>query len=311
MARADDPYAVLGVPHDASPEDIKRAFRKLAKELHPDVAGHSPEKLARFNAVRHAYETLSDPDRRRQHDRRRAPDPGFGRAPPPGSPRGRPTAQGVDLDLEDIFGDFGRADDFGFGRAASPGRRPLRPQPGRDVHVSVDVAASLVAGGGTVSVAYQRLKRIDGGEVLGRFDEVQLLRVPPGVRTGDELRVAKLGDFGLHGGPPGDLVATVRVVGGEPRPAAPETDPAVVVVDIGVGEAVLGGQVRVPTPTGAVRVTVPPGTSSGTRLRVRGRAAGGADLFAEVRIVVPRTLDDESRRLIERFAQLNPRVEEA
>lgn len=310
MARADDPYAVLGVPLDASPEEIKRAFRRLAKELHPDVAGHSPEKLARFNLVRDAYETLSDPERRRQHDRRRAPDPGFGRSPPPGSPRGRPTAQGMDLDLEDIFGDFGRADDFGFGRAAPSGRRPLRPQPGRDVHVSVDVAASLAASGGTVCVAYQRLKRIDGGEVLGRYDEIHLLRVPPGVRTGDELRVAKLGDFGPHGGPPGDLVATVRVVG-EERPAAPAADPAVVVVDIGVGEAMLGGQVRVRTPTGAVRVTVPPGTSSGTRLRVRGRGPGGSDLLAEVRIVVPRTLDEESRRLIERFAQLNPRVEEA
>lgn len=299
MPTAADPYATLGVPRTADADEIKRAFRALAKSLHPDVVGDDPARLERFKQVREAYETLSDPDRRARWDRLYArPDPGFGRP----TPRGK----GNDLDLDDIFADFGKApeprtDDFGFGRSAAGRTRAPRPQPGRDVHVSVDVPEAVARAGGTVTVRYQRVRRADRTAVLGRYEEIHDLRVPPGTAAGAELRVPKLGDAGVDGGPPGDLVCSVRVVG---------ATEAVVPVEIGVGEAVLGGQVRVVTPTGPVRISVPPGTSSGARLRIRGRGAGGGDVLAEVRIVVPRSIDEESRRLMQRFAELNPHVEE-
>jgi DnaJ-class molecular chaperone len=145
--------------------------------------------------------------------------------------------------------------------------------------------------------------------------------VPPGTRHGQTLRVEKMGDAGLHGGPYGELVADVRIVGSPPpkdpgRMKMPRREddagaPDVLRVDIGVVEALLGGRVTVQTPAGPVRVAIPAGTSSGTRMRLRGKGTPNgdgtpADLVAELRIVVPKSLDDESRRLIERFGELNP-----
>jgi DnaJ-class molecular chaperone len=198
--------------------------------------------------------------------------------------------------------------------------------------VKVDVPAGIAMRGGLVTVTYPRLARGGEGHALTTIDELHELRVPPGVREGEALRVERLGHAGPNGGPHGDLVATVHIVGPRPGQAAPgdaegargprmrmprgnevhsEGDFDVLRFDVGVVEAILGGRVEVETPQGRVRVTVPPGTSSGTRLRLRGRGNAGADgaardLYAEVRIVVPAAVDDESRELIERFGQLNP-----
>lgn len=353
---SDDLYAILGVSKDASTQDIKKAFRLLARECHPDVAGADPAKLEKFKKIREAYEVLSDPVQRARYDRRgeRRTGPFVGSfwnrsgvnvqaEPPAGGRSGRP---GNDLDLEDIFNDFGGVGDFGFGRTKAPpppprrpgapppppraeARPPQAPAPGRDVALPVEVPADTADVGGTVTVRYQRLRRADDGRTLYRYDELYDLRVPPGTRSGDTLRVVNMGDAGANGGPYGELVCDVRVVGSrkepprmkmprrEEAPAGAEAAPAdgeTVRVDVGVAEAILGGRVQIPTPTGLVRVTIPPGTSSGTRMRLRGRGNPGADgapadLFAEVRIVVPRELDEESRRLIERFAELNPSVE--
>jgi curved DNA-binding protein len=387
-----DLYELLGVAKDASVQDIKRAFRVLARECHPDVAGNDPAMAEKFKKVREAYEVLSDPVQRARYDRRgeRRANPfadmwnrgsvnvGAG-GPPPGGAR---TAAN-DLDLEDIFNDFG-VGDFGFtgqtrGQPGSPPRRPTppppahgargrdprassgpppraaraTPTPGRDIPLAVDVPADIAMRGGTVAVAYPRLRRADDGRTLYRYDELYDLKVPPGTHHGETLRVPGMGDAGMDGGPFGDLVVDVRVTGraadarsagaraagagvreagagwdpdgrddGAPaggrmkmprREAAAEGESRadVVRVDVGVVEALLGGRVAVETPGGPVRVSIPPGTSSGTRLRLRGRGPAGpdgtpGDLFAEVRIVVPKDLDDESRSLIERFAVLNP-----
>ena len=157
------------------------------------------------------------------------------------------------------------------------------------------------------------------------------VRIIPGTREGEVLRERGLGDAGPWGGAYGDLVARVRLVGNDaatqPPPARPAAknmadekvadekvadEPAVnpssdhVDLDISIPEAVLGGRVTLQTPQGKVRLTIPPGTSSGARMRLKGKAAEGADLYVVLRIVVPRGLDDESRDLIEQFARLNP-----
>lgn len=344
-----DLYGVLGVTKDASAQDVKKAFRALAKELHPDVAGNDPAKAARFREVATAYETLGDPEKRAAYDRmrtRRAQP--RGRTWPGGfdfggdQPRQRPPPPQGDLDLEDIFTDF-NASDFGFGNRGPKGGPRTEPRPGRDITVGVDVPGHVATRGGTVTVSYTRLKRVESGSTLIRVDELTDLRIPPGTNHGDTLRLERMGDAGENGGVYGDLVADVHIVAGEdpfarrgdprgsgpppwepPPPSGPrmrfggktpgEAQEPAQVVDITIGEAVLGGRIPVETPTGTVRIAIPAGTSSGTRFRVRGKGPPGpggtpTDLLAEVRIVVPKDLDDESRRLIERFAELNAKVD--
>ncbi len=380
MSGATDYYGLLGVARDATEKDIKRAFRALAKECHPDVAGDDPAKTERFKSLRAAYDVLVDPVKRaaydRRLDRRSNPSPFFGShwkhagKPADATSAARPSAN--DLDFEDIFNDFGGLD-FGFGKKGgpAPGTRPgaapppppnptgdgwyrqttsrpagrSRPdapggdqprpppsEPGDDVKLRVDVPASVAMRGGQVTVNYPRRIRASDQRSLVSIDELYELRVPPGVREGEVLRVERMGNAGPGGGPHGDLVATVHMVGPRPGQAAPgdaegargprmkmpghdevvaEGDIDVLRFDVSVVEAILGGRVEVATPQGRVRVTVPPGTSSGTRLRLRGKGTQGADglprdLFAEVRIVVPAEVDEESRRLIEQFARLNP-----
>jgi curved DNA-binding protein len=343
-----DLYEILGVSKDATPQDIKKAFRAVARECHPDVAGHDAAKLDRFKRAKDAYDVLADPAARARYDRRNQPRTGGpfvgshwqqggvrvntgGRNPAGGAPSSKANN---DLDLEDIFNDFGGVD-FGFGgptrgqpsRGSPPPRPPPpkreRPEPGRDLSVAVDVPWEVAEMGGTVGIRYSRLRRADDGRTLYNYDELYDLKVPPGTRHGQTLRVEKMGDAGLHGGPYGELVCDVRVVGAPPKDQGRmkmprrEEEPTgdVLRVDISVTDAILGGRVTVQTPAGPVRVAVPAGTNSGTRMRLRGKGAPGADgtpgdLVAELRIVVPKTLDEESRRLIERFAELNPMVED-
>ena len=350
---AEDLYSILGVPKDASTQDIKKAFRQLALECHPDVAGDDPVKLERFKKIRSAYEVLSDPAQRARYDqrgeRRSGPFLGsmWGRSAEPGhSPKPPPQ----DLDLEDLVSSFGQGfdqPDFGFGGRPRPGAQPHgarpqspppRTQPGRDIHVSVDVPEEVARNGGTVTVNYRRLRRGDDGAGLFPYEEIHDLKVPPGTILGTELRVKGMGDAGQSGGPYGELVCEVRIIQGArhagrmkmPRRDHPgegggtdsrsgahseiHSDPEAMPVRVGVVEAILGGRIEVVTPQGTVKITLPPGTDSGTRLRLRGKGHAGVggtpnDLYVEIKIVVPKRLDEESRRLIERFGELNPEGE--
>lgn len=417
-----DYYETLGVTRDATPDQIKKAFRKLARSCHPDVAGDDPEAARRFDRVRRAYETLSDPESRKAYDnrgkrrrRRRWTEDGYrmpggfyvqrdgtgsmgGSAPPrPGrnptrTPRSRAHPSNG-MDLNDIFGDFGfgaetnrpktqggASRDSGGGSSprgstgsGSSGPPPDNRQtyghrdkqgdrtgsPGSDISMSVDVPARTAARGGVVTLEYPRLRLTEDGRSVGRYDEIHDLRLPPGARSGMSVRVPRMGNAGTDGSV-GDLVCDLRVVAdaetearptvdarqsgpqgfssvggapylspGAPRSArsrsrarqpvppppvaespapapAPPAEGDELVLDISIVDALLGGRIPVETPSGTVRLTVPPGTSGGTRFRLRGRGLRGVDLYARARIVVPKTLDAESRSLIERFASLNP-----
>ena len=301
-----DPYGVLGVPRDADEKAIKQAFRKLARELHPDVAGADEAKAARFRKVRAAYELLMDPARRARHDRLRwrvEGQPFSGRAPRGGT---------NDIGLEDIFGDHGGFVDFGFGRGpAKAGRPPPQartrrpepkareperpaPEPGDDVQADVEVPRGVAARGGLVSLRYVRRVRADGRHELHGVEELHELRVPGGTVDGDLLRVERLGHAGAHGGRYGDLVARVRLVGPAPRV---ETSEVAVPVEV----ALLGGRVEASCPGGTVRLSIPPGTSGGTLLRVRGKGAGGAD--HQLRVVVQVPADAAGRAALARALQ--------
>lgn len=211
---------------------------------------------------------------------------------------------------------------------------PNGERPGGDVHTRADVPADIARDGGSVTVTYRRLRRSDDGRSVQRHDEIHELRIPPGTADGATLDVPRMGHASLGIGGTGALLVEIRVVAARepgrmkmpprppsatPRQATPSgagASPAashlgtatdtVTVVDIGVRTAILGGEIRVPVASGEVRVVVPPGSSSGTRLRLRGRGRAGGDVVAELRILVPSQVDDEARRLLEAFAARTP-----
>lgn len=332
---SQDYYRVLGLPRDATPDEVKRAFRQIARECHPDVAGEDPAAAERFKQAREAYEVLIDPEARARHDRRGTAPPGgrsffhafyeaTGRngprtASPPGNPAADRSRTGSEsLDLEDLFNDFG----FGAGHVraratgAAAAQAPRTPRAGEDVHLDLEVPASLARRGGSRTVEYRRLQRLDtwtpGSPHPGVLEVVDLaqVRILPGTEDGAVLREHGRGHAGVHGGPYGDLVVRIVLVDDGPEPAV-EDAVEELVLDVTIAEAVLGARIELDTPGGRVRLGIPPGTSSGTRLRLPRKGRPGvsgepSDLLVVTRIVVPRVLDDESRTLIERFAELNP-----
>ncbi len=278
-----DPYTILGVERGASEAEIKKAYRKLAKELHPDKNKDNPKATARFSEVTQAYDLLTDADKRARFDRGEIDGDGN-----PAAPFGYGGGQqggfqpsgfgGGDADMSDIFeglfGGAGRRGGGGFsGGFGGFGRRPA-PK-GANVAYRLAVAFEDAA-----KLAPQRITLRDGKTID--------LKLPAGVETGTQMRLGGKGEEGPGG--PGDAIVTIEVqphrfyerVGDDIRVDLPVT----------LTEAVLGGQVRVPTPDGAVMLTVPKGSSSGKVLRLKGRAfhrkAGGrGDLLVTLMVELP------------------------
>ena len=314
---ADDFYQTLGVKRDAPQEEIRKAYRKLARENHPDRKQGDEAAAKRFKEVGEAYSVLSDPEKRKQYDR-------FGKdfkhagGFPGGGAGGFPGGRQVDLgdlfgegfDLGDLFGGLGgggRGGRYGGGPQGRPGGRSARPRRGGDVRTEVAVPLDTVATGGEVELTLDR----DGKT------ERLTVKVPAGVNDGGTLRLARQGQPGFGGGEAGDLLVTVRVA------AHPyyRRDGADLLVDVPVtpAEAALGARVDVPTPAvkdepgGPVTLTLPAGIGGGRKLRLRGRglpdrAGGRGDLYAVVKIVVPAALSDEQRGLYERLRESDPDV---
>ncbi|ETK30505.1 DnaJ C-terminal domain-containing protein [Microbispora sp. ATCC PTA-5024] len=303
-----DFYEALGVPRTASRDEIQRAYRKLARAYHPDV-NKDPGAEDRFKEGSEAYEVLSDPETRRRYDAfgpdfRQVPegtDPaawararagaGAGRAWAPGGEEVRfSTGEGVDLG--DLFGDL-----FGGRRAAGRGWGPM---PGADQEAELPL---------TVEEAYRGGRRTITLPGRGPLE----VSIPGGVAGGQRIRLAGQGGRGGGGGPPGDLYLVVRIAA-HPRYRVEGRD-IHVRLPLTPWEAALGATVAVDTPGGEAKVKVPPGTSSGRRLRLRGQGMPNprgtpGDLLAEAMIMVPRTLGDEERGLYERLARVsgfNPR----
>jgi DnaJ-class molecular chaperone len=283
-----DYYEVLGVSRNASEADIKKSYRKLARQHHPDRNPGDKQAEARFKEVQEAYDVLSDKNKRTQYDRFGFAGPG-GQGPfrAEGGGPGNFEFQGVNPeDLASIFAAFGGGGgDLGsmFGQRGRGRRRTARPPESVEAEVAIPFLKAAL--GGTVSLS------VDGREID--------VRVPAGVEEGKKLRLAGQGPGG------GDLLVRIKV---EPHPYfRREGKDVVLEVPVSISEAVLGAKVDVPTLDGThLTVKVPPGTSSGARLRLRGKGIAGGDQFIEIKIVVPKASDERSRELIEEFARLNP-----
>jgi len=296
-----DYYEDLGVPRDASQEDIRAAHRRLARQYHPDV-NKEPGAEDRFKEISEAYEVLRDPEKRERYDRLGA---NWRAGQDVSGSSGFEGFGGAGGGFEDVRVDFGGAGDFSDffdGLFGGRGRRSGRggfgggfSTRGADQEAVLELSLEEAARGGR--------RRISLGG--GRDFEVE---IPPGVHDGQRIRLAGEGGGGIGGGPSGDLFLRVRV-----RPDKRfriEGDDVYTDVLVAPWEAALGAQVEVPTPTGSAQVTVPHGSSCGRKLRLRGEGLGGGDLYAVVQIRVPKTLSGQERELFERLAEVsdfNPR----
>lgn len=282
-----DFYAILGVPKGASEAEIKKAYRKAAKDNHPDRHPGNAAAEKRFKEMGEAYSVLSDPEQRKQYDGVRAMGGGgprfqaggaggagfedaFGGVFNGGSARG----QGFEDILGGLFGGFNRG-----------------PQKGNDVAAATEVSFRQAAEGATVTLG------MEGGRVS--------TRLPAGVADGQKIRLRGKGRAGSHGGPPGDLILTVHV--SKHKVFTVDGKNLRMSLPVSFDEAVLGATVEVPTLSGErVKVKVAPGTSSGTTLRVKGKGISGkdgvGDLLVRVDVHVPTKLSKAAREAIQAFA---------
>jgi DnaJ-class molecular chaperone len=295
--RPRDYYEVLGVPRTATQKDIKSAFRKLARQYHPDVTGNDPEATRKFKEINEAHEVLADPEKRKRYDNPE-PEPSFG-----GGDGGFQYRTVDPEDLEDLFGSDSPFSDFfneRFGGAARPARGFASvPLAGEDVEGETSISLEEAYRGTTRKV---RLRTDQGSR------EVEV-KIPPGIRDGARVRVAGQGGRGANGGPAGDLYIRVHI---EPHPQfRRDGDDLHVKVAVPLATALLGGEVTVPTVKGTrVALKVPPETQNGTRLRLRGlgmprrRGSVNGDLYAEVDVRLPLPLTPEMHRLAEQIREL-------
>ena len=305
-----DPYSVLGVGKTASEDDIKKAFRKQAKVLHPDRNKTDPKAKDKFAELNSAYEILGDGKKRKQFDageidaegKPRAPfGAGFGGArsgraggfsggPFGGAGFGGGGFGGHGFDASDIFADFFRS---GAGDARAKKRGP---EPGPDIKVVAKITLAESLTGTTTRVSLP----------TGRTIEV---KVPAGVTEGKVIRLKRQGHASPAGGAPGDAFVTIHIA--QDLRFQVDGKNLKVRVQIPLEDAVLGGRVRVPTLEGAVELSIPPYSSSGQTLRLRGKGVpaedGAGDLLATLEVTIPKEPDLELEMLMKRWRDRKPR----
>ncbi len=292
-----DYYAILGIARSASADEVKAAYRKLARKYHPDVSKEKDAE-ARFKEVAEAWSTLKDADKRAAYDQLGRHAEGEDIRPPPDWSRhfgaGDGAAAGFDdLDLSDLFAAFG-------GGAARGGRAAGHtPRKGSDYEAAVEISFDQAFHGAELELDFGVLEYDEEGTAR-RVPHPVRVRIPRGVTDGQTLRVPGRGGKGLRSGAPGDLYLDLRVRA-HPRFRADGQD---LYIDLPLApwEAVLGTSVELPTPAGKVMLKVPAGTRAGQRLRLAGRGiaradAAAGDLYASVQIVVPTHASEREREL--------------
>lgn len=350
-----DLYIVLGLARDASLDDIKRAYRKLARKYHPDINPGDGRAAAHFRQIAQAYETLSDPGRRQLYD-----------SGEPGAPvfESRTVGfEGFDFSITVSDADAPTFGDLFSEVWAERAARDRGPERGADLHHALRIPFELAVRGGqrTVTVTRQAACQTCGGSGAARAavrecahcqgtgavrsarghmvfsrpcvpcrgtgrqpdgpcracaghplvmrTENLTLQIAPGVTDGARIQVSGHGHAGRHGGEPGDLCVTLQV---EPHPLfTRDGDDLHLVLPIAVHEAALGARIDVPSLDQPVRLRIPPGTQSGQRFRLRERGAPSVrdgrrgDLIVDVRLMLPRVLDERSKELLREFGRLN------
>ena len=295
MATTQTPYQVLGVKPDASADEIRKVYRKLAKEFHPDLNPGKPEAEARFKAISAAYDLLSDPDKRARYDRGEIDESGaerpqrnYYRGHAEGAEGRRYQPEGeMDLsDLEDLFAAFGSAGR----RRRGHGAEGFRAR-GADRHFTLTVDFITAATGGKQRISLAPDEWLD-------------VTIPPGIEDGQVLRLRGKGDPGFGGGGAGDALIEVH---GAPHPLfRRDGDNILLELPVSLAEAVLGGRISVPTVTGPVTMAIPKGSDTGSQLRLRGKGIqkkkNPGDAIVTLKVVIGHSGDPELAEFLEKWA---------
>lgn len=301
MAQTPDYYKTLGVPRDAKPEEIKKAFRKLARKHHPDAGGDE----AKFKEINEAYEVLSDEKKRAMYDQygtaneHQIPYGGSWQGAAGGNPFGDAGFGSWADILESMrHGEGAFGTEWNFGGFGSQQRAP-QPQKGADKTVSMTV---------TFDEAFRGCeKRIKIGKKGTTEKETLTIKIPAGAVDGGRVRLKGRGAQGINGGPAGDLLVTIKIA--EHPLFTREKENVLITVPVTFPEAVLGSQVVVPAPDGSkVRIKIPAGTQDGTVLTVKGKGAPklgktgeiGA-LKIKIKVVIPKEVNKEQKEALEAF----------
>ena len=324
---AEDYYKTLGVSRDASPAEIQKAYRELARKYHPDLNPDDKSAKKKFQKVQAAFDVLNDPEKREMYDRYGSSFETMGAGGPQGThtwrawPGGGAAGAGAagagfnpeDIDFSQFFGErFGQEGPGGLGdiftqfrRAAGQKGQKGGARRGSDIRHELQIPFNTAVGGGEVQIAVQRSS--------GKTETIAV-KIPPGIEEGKRIRIRGQGEPAPRRGTPGDILLTIHVA---PHPLFKRRGNDLEVrVPVTLAEAAAGAKIDIPTPRGTVALKVPAGTSSGTRLRVKGHGAAPkngtpGDLFAEIQIVLPRGLSEADRQAIREidghYAQ-NPRT---
>ena len=334
MADKRDYYEVLGVQKGASEDEIKKAYRRLARKYHPDLNKDNPEAADKFKEVNEAYEVLSDADKRAKYDQFgfAGVDPSYG-----GGAGGAGGFGGFDMgDLGDLFGSFFGG---GFGSSGRSQRRNA-PQRGESIRQSVILSFEEAAFGCEKEISVNRIENCDecggtgaargtspetcpncrgtgkiikkpcakcGGQGRVRKTRKFKVNIPAGIDEGQSIQQRGQGNAGVNGGPAGDLFVTVSI---RPHPIfTREGQDVYVEIPISFAQAALGDTLRVPTIDGRVEYKVPEGTQPGTVFRMKGKGIqnvngrGRGDQYVRVNIEVPKNLSEKQKRLLREFEE--------
>ena len=290
-----DFYEVLGVPRSASQDEIRKAYKKLARKFHPDVKPADPDAEKKFSEITEAYDVLSDEEKRKNFDQfGHGFRGGGGGGGNPFQGFGGGSGGGAAFDLDDLLGGMFGGGGRGGGRRAQP-----RAQKGADAKADITIPFTMAVEGGDYSLNVQQ----------GSKSERLTIKIPAGIDDGQTIRLAGQGGPGVGGGAPGDLLVTIQIA------AHPwfRRDGSNLLVDVPLtpSEAALGAKIDVPTLTeGLVVLSIPPGTSSGARLRLRGKGVRNpktgdrGDQFVVLKIVLPKELSEEARSLYQQLSEL-------
>lgn len=306
-SKSRDYYDILGIGRQATDKEIRAAYRKLARQYHPDLNPGDKTAEGHFKEIQQAYEVLSDADKRKKYDQFGASWEAAGQGPPPGARYGgRPTRTSSDIpfDFGDVSGEGVDLGDIlgrvfgGFGGRTSTQTRARR---GQDIEQPVSI---------TLEEAFRGAARLV--ETLGEGSEPRRLevKIPAGVRDGSRVRIAGEGGPGIGGGPRGDLYLVTTVL---PAPNYERKgDDLISEVPVPLTVAVLGGEIAVQTLRGRLALKIPPETQNGRTFRLAGQGmpklggTGSGDFFAKVRVVLPTGLSAEERDLLVKLKERRP-----
>ena len=330
-----DPYEVLGVTKDASQDDIKKAYRKLARKYHPDVNPGDETAEAKFKEISEAYDIVGDATKRAEYDKlgqQAFYEQAFG-----GSGYQRPDFSGG-VNFEDIFGDLfggggggggggGRFEFRSFGGGGGFQPRQSGPRRGVDLTMRLKVGFRDAVFGAEKTLDFERPQPCSacggqgfdlssgqprpcaacGGRGQTGVRETLKARIPAGVDNGSRVRLAGKGQPGANGGPPGDLFLEIEVA---PDPVFTRQGQDISTnLDISLFDAVQGGRVEVPTLTGRAKLTIPPGAQNGSRFRLKGqglknvKGKSDGDLYVTVKVLIPKDLSPEAAEQFEKFKE--------